>query len=374
MIVTVKHCFLTPKLYYRSLSFSSVKMSKRTNINNNITRMPFLQFLTGEDEPISDVKLGIHGFVEYIPGNTNLIISVPHGGEMRPPFMDDRDKKPKTTKSTVVPPPGIDKDNKNTNVGDDESKVLIKESLEDDTNSKISVVADIFTQEIAKIMVKEYEENTGMRPHLILDHLHRCKMDPNRPIQYAALGDKLAEGVFKNYHNFISEAKRNIDGCGLLIDLHGQNHHQNSIEIGYLYSRGMLNQEDYSLVTPSVSSLLMRHQLKPQDILHGAGSLGGLMEKAGYRACPSPRQPSPGEDKYYKGGYITQTHGSASGGEVDAIQLELPSELRHERGPELREKFARDCARVLASFMEKYYACDNSNVISSKETESTSLV
>ena len=85
--------------------------------------MPFLQFLTGEDEPIRDVKLGIHGFVEYIPGNTNLIISVPHGGEMRPPFMDDRDKKPKTTKSTVVPPPGLDKDNKDTNVGDDESKV-----------------------------------------------------------------------------------------------------------------------------------------------------------------------------------------------------------------------------------------------------------
>lgn len=366
MILAAKHFYL---ILHRSLSFSSVKMSKRTNVNNNITRMPFLQFLTGEDEPISDVKLGIHGFVEYIPGNTNLIISVPHGGEMRPPFMDDRDKKPKTNKSTVVPPPGID--NKNANIGIDESRDPILESMEDDTNSKISVVADIFTQEIAKILVKKYEEITGRRPHIVLDHLHRCKMDPNRPIQYAALGDKLAEGVFKNYHNFISEAKRNIDGPGLLIDLHGQNHHQNSIEIGYLYTRGMLNHEDYSLVTPSVSGLIRRHQLKPADILHGGESLGGMMEEAGYRACPSPRQPSPGEDKYYKGGYITQTHGSSAGGEVDAIQLELPSELRHERGPELRERFARDCARVLVRFMEKYYACDNSNVISTSETEST---
>ena len=332
--------------------------------------MPFLQFLTGEDEPVSDVKLGIHGFVEYIPGNTNLVISVPHGGEMRPPFMDDRDKKPKTTRNTVVPPPGADVKNANV-IKDDESLVLIGESLEDDTHSKISVVADIFTQEIAKILVKEFEVCTGRRPHVVMDHLHRCKMDPNRPIQYAALGDKLAEGVFKNYHNFISEAKRNIEGPGLLIDLHGQNHHQNSIEIGYLYTRGMLNQEDYSLVTPSVSSLLRRHQLQPADILHGDESLGAMLEEAGYRSCPSPRQPSPGEDKYYKGGYITQNHGSSSGGEVDAIQLELPSELRHERGPEVRERFARDLARVLVRFMQKYYACDNSNVISDSETEST---
>ena len=332
--------------------------------------MPFLQFLTGEDEPCSDIKLGIHGFVEYIPGNTGLIISVPHGGEMRPPFMDDRDKKPKS-KSGSVPHSTLD----NNNVNSDENVAMIEDSLEDDTNSKISVVADIFTQEIAKILVKEYEDITGKRPHLILDHLHRSKMDPNRPMWFATLGDKLAEGVFKNYHNFISEARKSIDGPGLLIDLHGQNHHQNSIELGYLYTKGMLNQENYSLVTPSVNCLLSRHQLQPPDILHGDESLGAMLEEAGYRSCPSPRQPWPGADKYYKGGYITQTHGSSGSGgtgQIDAIQLELPAEIRHERGPEHRERFARACAKVLVRFMEKYYACDMSNVISS-ETESTTF-
>ena len=44
-------------------------------------------------------------------------------------------------------------------------------------------------------------------------------------------------------------------------------------------------------------------------------------------AVPSPRQPSPGKDKYYRGGYITQNHGSSNGGVVDAIQLELPVDL-----------------------------------------------
>ena len=28
--------------------------------------------------------------------------------------------------------------------------------------------------------------------------------------------------------------------------------------------------------------------------------------QAGYMAIPSPRQPKPGTDKYYRGGYITQ--------------------------------------------------------------------
>ena len=31
-----------------------------------------------------------------------------------------------------------------------------------------------------------------------------------------------------------------------------------------------------------------------------------LFVQAGYMAIPSPRQPKPGKDKYYRGGYITQ--------------------------------------------------------------------
>ena len=33
-----------------------------------------------------------------------------------------------------------------------------------------------------------------------------------------------------------------------------------------------------------------------------------LFAQAGYMAIPSPRQPSPGKDKYYRGGYITQVN------------------------------------------------------------------
>ena len=53
--------------------------------------------MTGSDSDLSDQDQapiqGLHGFVEYFPGNTNVIVSVPHGGEMRPPFILDRVKK-----------------------------------------------------------------------------------------------------------------------------------------------------------------------------------------------------------------------------------------------------------------------------------------
>merc|ERR1712080_107180 len=54
----------------------------------------------------------------------------------------------------------------------------------------------------------------------------------------------------------------------------------------------------------SVSSLLARTGLSPEQLLSGPASLGALWEEAGYMAIPSPRQPKPGNDKYYRGGYI----------------------------------------------------------------------
>ena len=258
-------------------------LSIMSNFNNN--KVPFLQFLTGSD---TEVIHGIHGFVEYVPGNTNLILSIPHGGEMKPPFMPDR-AKPKT---------GILQ-----NEGKEGTEVIIvdEDAIDDDTNNKISTTADIFTQEIGRAIATEYEELTQRRPHVILANLHRCKMDPNRPIQNAALGNTLAEAVFNQYHRFIDDAKKSIDGPGLLIDLHGQNHHQNSIEIGYLFTKKMLNNQDYTNISPSITSLINRSNVSIPDLLHGDNSLGAMFQQFGYRSCPSPQQQSPGTDRYYKG-------------------------------------------------------------------------
>jgi len=235
-----------------------------------------------------------------------------------------------------------------------EAKV-IKDSGDDDTNYRITTAADIFTQEIAKTMVIEYNMITGQKPYLIMANLHRSKLDPNRPILQAAQGNGVCELVYKEYHNFVRSAKDEIKGPGLVIDLHGQNHHQNSIEIGYLFKKSELNIKDYTSTVPSIKTLLERTKTPTTEILYGEKSLGALFESAGFNAVPSPRQHSPGTDKYYKGGYITQTHGSNLGGDIDAIQLEVPAEIRHEGGEEYREHFSKELAKILAKFVELYY-------------------
>ena len=307
------------------------------NTRNSYLKMPFMQWISAEpDSPFINPPLfGTHGLVEYYPGTTNLVISVPHGGEMKPPFLPDRVKVP-------------------IEVKDDELKTSM-ETRDDDTNYRITTAADIYTQEIAKTMVKEYNMITGQKPYLIMANLHRSKMDPNRPVLQAAQGNSVSELAYKEYHEFIRSAKQEVEGPGLVIDLHGQNHHQNSIEIGYLFKKSELNNQDYNSTVPSIKNLLERTKISTPEILYGDKSLGSLFESSGYNAVPSPGQHYPGKDKYYKGGYITQTHGSSKEGEIDAIQLELPAEIRHEGGEELRESFSKDLAKILAKFIEQYY-------------------
>lgn len=307
------------------------------NTKTTYLKMPFLQWISAEpDSPhINPPIFGTHGLVEYYPGTTNLIISVPHGGEMKPPFLPDR------VKVAVE-------------VTDGDLKPS-KETQDDDTNYRITTAADIYTQEIAKTMAKEYNIITGQKPYMIMANLHRSKLDPNRPILQAAQGNGICELVYKEYHNFIRSAKEELKGPGLVIDLHGQNHHQNSIEIGYLFKKSELNNQDYKTTVPSIKNLLEKTKICTPDMLYGDNSLGALFENAGFQAVPSPRQHYPGKEKYYKGGYITQTHGSSEDGAIDAIQLELPAEIRHEGGEVLRESFSKDLAKILASFIQQYY-------------------
>ena len=70
----------------------------------------------------------------------------------------------------------------------------------------------------------------------------------------------------------------------------------------------------------------------PWQLLHGPESLGGLLTGAGYKTVPSDspdEKPVPESQEYFRGGYTVQTYGSKDGGEVDAIQIEVQSEIRY---------------------------------------------
>ena len=178
--------------------------------------MPFLYWVSGEEDSslMSQPQYGSYGLASHHPGTCPLILSVPHGGEMRPPFIQDRKKPP-----PVLREKGTDPD--------------------EDTQNRVSVCADIYTQEMGLVVAREYCKLTGDRPHVVMCNLHRSKLDANRPLHTAAevlllphppvrAQDPLAQQVYTEYHGFLEQARQEV-GRGLVIDLHGQNHQQNSI-------------------------------------------------------------------------------------------------------------------------------------------------
>ena len=114
-----------------------------------------------------------------------------------------------------------------------------------------------------------------------------------------------------------------------------------------------LNAADYTKDIPSIEALLNRTGLSIPEILSGDQSFGAMFEAEGYETIPSPRQPIPGKDKYYRGGHITQIHGSSDGGLVDAIQTEFPKTIR--RDEQIRNDFIKALARIIAKFHKLYY-------------------
>ena len=120
-------------------------------------------------------------------------------------------------------------------------------------------------------------------------------------------------------------------------------------ELGYLIKKDDLNSGNYQPEDTSIRGLVERtgkdltevlifHLYAYDDIfscfvhrqlLHGHESLGGLLTSAGYITVPSHDKKTPGSQKYFRGGYTVQTYGSKDGGEVDAIQIEVQSEIRY---------------------------------------------
>jgi len=272
-------------------------------------------------------------YVQYIPGDTNLIISIPHDGRRRPSDLRDRTNGTKASGEC--------------DYRADASNVKRKHLC------KVTVHADWNTKKIGLLMSEEFKRITGKSPYMVIANLHRSKVDFNRDIYTAAQLDKNSEIVYKDYHDTLAEVRRSLKGPGLLIDLHGQSHKHGSTELGYLWKIEDLNSANYTR-RPSVRALMKRQKLKPDDIISGPLSMGALFENEGYKAIPSPRQPKPGSGGYFRGGFITQTYGSDKGGVVDAIQIEVPKVIRFAEDP-IIEKFSKSLANILRTFYERNY-------------------
>jgi len=281
-------------------------------------------------------------YVEYIQGNTYLIISAPHDGTVR-------------LETIPVRKPGCKDKAGKCQYG---KKIKTKKCKKEDV-CDVGTAADVNASVIARSVYDKFINITGKKPSFIKSNLHRSRLDPNRPLDEAVQGNKEAKKAYDAYHDSIEHAQNTFDGKpGLLLDFHGyadKVKRQNSTMLGYLISKTALNKETYSKKRSSVKALLERTNLTAEEILFGNASLGAMFERSGYKALPSPRQHRPDKDNYFKGGHTIQAHGSRDGGNIDAIQLEFPSWIRTEANEEEQNKFCDQLAYNIAMFYNLYY-------------------
>ncbi|WP_452602109.1 T9SS type A sorting domain-containing protein [Pontimicrobium sp. MEBiC06410] len=321
-------------------------------------------------------------YIEYIPGNLPIIISAPHGGV----------KQSGATVGGVFYPDNdssLNDRNCGTNERDDNTDILIRE-----------IQTEIFNL-------------TGCYAHVIINNLHRSKLDPNREQNEATCGDPDALDHWNAWHSFIDQASTAVEtnwGKGLYIDLHGQSHSIPRIEIGYNITASQLNSSNLNtaaIITNSTIKNLESNNitnLSHEELIRGINSLGELFQNAdyhpnsdfyanqnypgctrngttGYRAIPSNSDygnsscddTRPFSNAYFDGDfYNNKRHGSGSGasdglgggGTIDGIMTEVNRRVRdlgtyngvvYDTRPQTLVPFAKDYAAGILNFIDIHY-------------------
>jgi len=313
-------------------------------------------------------------YIEYIPGNLPIIISAPHGGVLQ---------SGETIGGVFYPDDDSDLPDRTcgTNTRDDNTEILVRR-----------IQDEIYAQ-------------TGGYAHVIINNLHRSKMDPNRMPSEASCGNSHAASYWADFQNYINDASQAVEanwGKGLYIDLHGQSHTIPRIEIGYNITAAELNSSDLnstSIINKSTIMNLVSTNLNGythDELVRGENSLGQLFQEApgvfynantnpgcgvnsGYRAIPSNSDygnsscddTQPFSNSYFDGNfYNNRRHGSGDGtggpastggsGNVDGIMTEVNRRVRdlgspYDSNPNTLEPFAIDYANVVLEYLDIHY-------------------
>ena len=262
-------------------------------------------------------------FVEFRAGNYPLLLIAPHGGDLKPQWITDRD-----CENSVV-------------------------------------TQDQYTLGIA-LQIEQALQESGIKPYMVLAKIHRLKIDLNRSLETSHCEDDTSNDLWRLFHDQVESYRQNIIdtyGRGLIIDIHGHGHPNQRIELGYLLTSQQLR--DLVLEAPStqdpttsIHSLVESHpqNLSLNELVFGTQALGTLLSSRGFPTVPSNQDPAPlAEEPFFSGGTNTKLYGSKSRGNVDAIQLELNRQGLRATTTD-RERFANTFAQVLREYMELHYA------------------
>ncbi|RMZ94851.1 pglyrp1 isoform X3 [Brachionus plicatilis] len=248
----------------------------------------FLYFISAIN---TSTFFGHKKYTEFEIGNLNILISVPHGGNLFPDQIPDR--------------------------------------TEDGLGN---FKGDYNTRPFGEELSTQLHGLFGQKPFMVYNNLHRRKMDPNRNSSVCCSSQTPnleCHAAHFEYHKFISDYAKNMSQVYkylLIFDIHGQSHKENWTEIGYLLGRNELNKvlvEETS--KSSVNSLKESGAFSMEEIIRGNVSFGAFMEREHFRVVPSPSIKRPDQGGYYSGGYITAAHKSQK---VNTIQIELTYGLR----------------------------------------------
>jgi hypothetical protein len=241
------------------------------------------------------VIFGTDNFIEYQVGTLPLVISVPHGGNLDPSSIPNR-----TCNDPVY-------------------------------------ATDEFTIETALEIKNKLFELTGCYPHLIISHLKRSKLDPNRNLADGACSNSEAETAWKEFHDFITNARNTANQQNnyktFFVDLHGHGNPIQRIELGYLLYDSELALSDSTLNTQqylnysSIKNLVLNNvnNYTHAELLRGPYSFGTFLANNNFPSVPSQNIPFPGTtSNYFSGGYITANHTCYNiGAPINGLQMEL---------------------------------------------------
>lgn len=213
-------------------------------------------------------------YLTYKEGTTNILLSAPHGGGIKPLNIPNR----------------------------------VYGNKGQDTYTRRLI------QRIVELLDKEFA------PYYIYSDIHRSKVDLNREIKEGAQSNPIAEKVWHNWNRIIREYIYNIRQDykkGLYIDIHSHNN-SNQFQIGYGFSvKNYLNLRKGLPV--SAHSTMYSLKLSGQSeyyTLFGSGSFVRSLELDGFKVLIPEA-----ENKYLNGGRGIKVF---SGNGIGAIQIECP--------------------------------------------------
>ena len=274
-----------------------------------------------------DIFYGTNQYIEYQQGTVPIILTVPHGGAIQPTSIPDR------------------------------------------TCNNAVNVTDINTIETALEIKKALFTKTGCYPHIVICHLKRTKLDCNRNLTDAACQQPEAELAWKEFHQFIVQARTTIQAGysdqAMIFDIHGHGHAIPRIELGYLLDSDELAEPDAILNTPKYINysslrrlaLTSASEATHAQLLRGNQALGTLLHDHGFPSVPSRQDPAPApDDPYFSGGYITATHTCYTDTVLmNGVQMELNNAgIRNTAAN--RSRFAGAFAEAAITFLSTHFA------------------